>query len=224
MLADDAALFCNYYGVTADGNWEGVSILNRAVSDADFEKNHPDLPFDWKRRVDDAARRALSVRKNRIPPGLDDKILIGWNALMVSALVSASHTFQNEAYRVTARQTIDFLLRTFLTPDDPAKLLHTFSYRDKKAKIPAVLDDYANLIAALIDVYTLDFDAKYLRRAVDYCHAVQENFLDEASASFSKRAFRASRFGSPQQRNIRQCNSLGQQHHVFEPYSARFAD
>jgi uncharacterized protein YyaL (SSP411 family) len=81
VLGEDAALFCHHYGVTAGGNWEGKNILTRPEI--------PDLTPSEQQRLVAARQRLLEHRSRRIPPALDDKILLGWNALMNMACSKA---------------------------------------------------------------------------------------------------------------------------------------
>ena len=74
VLGDDAALFCDFYGVSAEGNWEGKNILTRP--------NVGDPRPDQRQRLAAAREQLLEHRSQRIRPALDDKILLGWNALM----------------------------------------------------------------------------------------------------------------------------------------------
>ncbi len=82
VLGEEEPLFAAYYNCTAVGNWEhGRNILHRRQSDADFAAAHklapavlPDLVRGWKQKM-------MAARAKRLRPGLDDKVLTGWNAL-----------------------------------------------------------------------------------------------------------------------------------------------
>ena len=125
----------------------------------------------------------LSVqRKNRIKPSLDDKILLGWNALMLQSIAKAAVVLDEPAYQKMAVANFVFLQKRFNNAADSSQLMHT--YKNGISKYPAFLDDYAYLIAALLQLYKTSFTENYLRIAADYCSYVIENFSDEESCFF----------------------------------------
>lgn len=178
LLGEDAALFCDFYDVREGGNWEHVSILRRLQSYEEYARlNDLDLAV-LKQRLRAGRERLFAHRAQRIRPGLDDKILLGWNALMASAYAAAFTALGREEYRAAALRSLDFCLEKFAQPDGEA-LFHT--WKNGQAQYDAFLDDYAFFIAALLDGYQISFDPRYLQRAGKYADYVLSYFSDPAS-------------------------------------------
>ncbi|HXB91000.1 MAG TPA: thioredoxin domain-containing protein [Puia sp.] len=176
VLKEDAALFCLYYGVTPQGNWEAKNILTRPGA-----ANRPAIEtVEWTpeqlRRLDKSRLRLLAHRSGRIRPALDDKILLGWNALMNIACSRAYAALGNEEYRDRAIQNHQFCRSHF---NGPGGIYHYFhSYKAGQAKYPAFLDDYSYLIASLIDLQEVTGDPAYLLEAKTILEFVCENFTE----------------------------------------------
>ncbi len=142
------ATFCRVYDVTPEGNFEhGQSILN-------LPKTLPQIAAmlgrDFDELVAELARdraKLLAVRERRVHPGLDDKVLVGWNGLMIEALAEAAGALDEPRYLAAAQRAAGFILEQMLRPD--GRLLH--SWRGGVAKLDAYLDDYACLTAALVE-------------------------------------------------------------------------
>lgn len=186
VLGDDADLFCAFYDVTEHGNWEEKNILWRLET---YEKFAEGIQRDtvWlKAKLRDCREKLFAVRSQRIWPGLDNKILLSWNALMVSAYTSAFTALGHEEYRQAAVRNVDFLLKNFSNlpstihhlPSTVHPLRHSLSQPD------AFLEDYAYLIAALVDVYQITFEARYLHLAEQYADHVLSAFHDVESGLF----------------------------------------
>lgn len=169
---EDAALFNAYYGVTVAGNWEGKNILTRKA-------DVPESP-DLRRRLDAACARLLEHRLKRIPPGLDDKILLGWNALMNVALSKAHAALGEDIYRDKAIANMRFLQNHLLAGDGRA----WYHARKGNASIPAFLDDYACLISAQIQLQEITGDAGWLKKAEETLHYVLDHFSDPDTGFF----------------------------------------
>src|SRR4051812_44516663 len=149
-LGDDLAdVALAHFGVTSAGNFEGANILVRATSDP------PELAeIKW---------RLLEARSARVRPGLDDKRLCSWNALMIAALAEAGAAFGRADY-LSAAVTCATFVETELR-DASGALLRTFNRG--RAKQPAFLEDHAYLLEAYIVVYESTFDERWFVRAVE---------------------------------------------------------
>ena len=173
-------LFCDYYGITQSGNFEGTNILNITKSKETLSKQY-NISID---KVEDILNETLEilykVRKKRIAPGKDDKILTSWNALMISALVSAYKVTDNEDYSDFAKKTINFIEKKLSY--DSNRLNHT--YKDGLAKINGYLDDYSYYINALLDVFEISANPFYLQRAIQYLDSLIIHFWDNNEKSF----------------------------------------
>jgi uncharacterized protein YyaL (SSP411 family) len=172
LLGEDADLFCAHFGVTEEGNWEGKNILNRA-------KDFPSDPAEVQ-RLEAARTRLLEYRRRRVPPALDDKILLGWNALMNIACSKAFAALGKEEYRERAVRNMRFL-RTRLKGEGIHFYFHSYK---EEARIPAFLDDYAFLIAALLELQEITGDGSYLLEARDILEEVIAHFGEEETGFF----------------------------------------
>ena len=172
VLGEDAGLFCARYGVTEGGNWEGANILIRAME-------IPGEPGVGE-RLEAARLRLLRHRAGRVPPALDDKILLGWNALMNIACCRAFAALGKEEYRDRAVRNMQFL-RSKLKGSGIHFYYH--SYKDG-ARIPAFLDDYANLITALLGLQEITGDTGYLEEARELLREVIAHFSEEGTGFF----------------------------------------
>lgn len=178
VLGEDSALFCKYYDVTEHGNWEEKNILNMDWSTAEFiQKNKLNIEEQaFEIFLKNARKKLLQERAKRIRPGLDDKILLDWNAMMISAYCKAYQALKIEAYKNTAVRALNLLLNKLKVAEDGLHLYH--SYKDGQAKHHAFLDDYALLIEALLEVYTISQDKSYLNLAQEYADFATNEFLD----------------------------------------------
>lgn len=177
--AADAGLFSGYYGVEPLGNWEGHNILWCPLSMEAFAVEVGQTPEELEARFAPIRSKLMAQRDLRIRPGLDDKILLSWNALMASAYAKAYTALGDEVYREAAVRNMDFLLKKFKR-DEFGGMYHTYKKvgdRDE-AQYSAFLDDYSYLIAALIDVYEISLETRYLRQAADYTEYTLAHFLD----------------------------------------------
>src|SRR4029077_9697412 len=140
-------LFCEYYDVTKKGNWEETNILRvkKPIGEFAAEKNMS-LP-EVKKILEKGKKQLLDKRSKRVRPLLDDKTILGWNALMNTALSKAFAATGNKTYRKLAIDNMQFLLDRF-SENDADEFYHT--WKNDIAKYPAFLDDYAFLIQALI--------------------------------------------------------------------------
>ncbi len=188
ILGDEADLFIKIFNITDDGNYvdhalggkTGASILhlNKRISEAAEEFN---LKSDELTLLMNSAREKLfNIRDKRIHPFKDDKILTDWNALMISALAKSSLVFNQLEYLAAAEKSMDFILSKMI--DANGLLLHR--YRQGEASFPGNIDDYAFVIAALIDLYEASFKTKYLKDAVRLNSELIKHFWDEKEGGF----------------------------------------
>ncbi|RAJ03899.1 hypothetical protein LX64_02776 [Chitinophaga skermanii] len=182
LPAEDAQLFCEYYDVTEEGNWEEQNIL---------WVQQPLKQFCATKGMDETlvsnsltASRAilLAERSHRIRPGLDDKILLGWNALMIHAISKAAAVLQEDSYKQMAVTAMEAVFAYFKQSGSEVALHHT--YKEKTAKYPAFVDDYAYLIRALIALQEVTGDLGYFDRADALVKYTNEHFADETQTFF----------------------------------------
>jgi len=157
-----------HWGVTEQGNFEGRSILVRAGSDDD----PPELP--------EIKRRLMAARDQRVRPGLDDKRLTSWNALMVSALAEAGAVLERADYLDAARACADFLLRELRCAD--GRVLRT--WKAGRGHLAGYLEDHAFLLEALLTLYEATFEARWFAEARALADVTIARFADEARGAF----------------------------------------
>ncbi|MDL5044460.1 hypothetical protein QQ054_00165 [Oscillatoria amoena NRMC-F 0135] len=173
-LGNDAPLFSAYYGVTEEGNWEhGKNILNRVFSEDDFLNQHNLTDEAWQDILNRCHQKLLHLRGQRVRPGLDDKILTGWNAMTIVGLVDAYLALQDEAILALARKNI-----TFLESNLTEKAVCFRSFRNGRSATEGFLEDYASLIQAYLKLYESDFNESWIRKATVLTEYVFEHFFD----------------------------------------------
>ncbi|MBF9142164.1 thioredoxin domain-containing protein [Hymenobacter properus] len=180
ILGDEEPLFSAYYNCTALGNWEhGRNILHRRQSDADFAAAHqltagivPELMAGWKQKI-------MAVRATRVRPGLDDKVLTGWNALMLQGLTDAYRAFGEPEFLVMAEHNAAFIQKNLR---NGAGLFRTC--KNGRASINGFLEDFALVIQAYISLYEVSFGESWLREAEALTEYVLDNFFDPAETQF----------------------------------------
>ncbi len=181
LLGEDATVFCELYNITNEGNWEHVNIPHLTITPAEFAKQHHTSSNELRVRIDRCIQILATHRRKRIRPLLDDKIILGWNALMNTAYVKAFAATGNEKYRQIAKKNMDFLLNVFQSAEG-SELYHV--WKDGKPKFSAFLDDYAYLIQALIRLQEIDPDTGLLEKAKLITQHVLTMFGDKSEAFF----------------------------------------
>lgn len=174
ILQSDYELLSNYYNVTELGNWEhGVNILKVDIAQQEFCKqyNLDETEFDIiLKRVNE---KLLLARNNRIKPGLDDKILTGWNAMMISGLIDAYYALQDQEIFNLALNNAKFIKKHLMSG---TKLFR--SWKDKPSATPGFLEDYAFVIQAWLNLYEATFDESWLYEAANLTEFVLQEFQD----------------------------------------------
>jgi uncharacterized protein YyaL (SSP411 family) len=169
LAGDSAPELVRYFGVTRDGNFTdphtGYSGNILHVVDRTEERSEA---------LTGVLATLLQARARRVRPGLDDKVLLGWNALFLRSLAEAAAALDRDDWMDVARRNARFLLSE-LRRDD-GRLLR--SWQDGRAAIPAFGEDYAALLGALLTLAQVD-DVEWLREAQTVADAMLELFADE---------------------------------------------
>ena len=177
----EATLFIDYYNVTPSGNWEhGKNILFRKGNNEKLAKKYGISEEEMQKQIENDKVTLLKTRSKRIRPGLDDKILTSWNALMLKGYVDAYRAFDEDKFMDAALKNADFLLKNSITKS--GKL--TRNHKDGRSSIAAMLDDYAFVISAFIDLYQADFNEKWLQKAEELTEYAVKHFFDTSSGMF----------------------------------------
>ena len=170
MLGDGAEPVIDFYGVSEGGNFEGRNILHLAGgADAAEPEGLAEM------------RRALyEARAKRVWPGLDDKRLTSWNALMIAALAEAGAVLEREDYLDAAAACADFIWEGMRDAD--GNLLRT--YKDGDAHLNAYLEDHAFLLEALLTLYEATFEQRWFERARALAETMIARFGDPERGGF----------------------------------------
>ena len=167
----DGLRFCQWYGITPEGNFEGKSIPN-LLGQSQFDQDPEDMA---------ALREQMyAYRLSRTALHRDNKVLTAWNGLVMAALARAGLVLDEPWYLDAARQTAEFLAEKLTTSD--GRLLAR--WRDGDAAHPGKLDDYAFLAYGLLELYSATFDASYLTRAVGLADCLLKLFFDGERGGF----------------------------------------
>ena len=166
-LGEDAARFCRRYGITKEGNFEGASIPNLLAGGADDDE------------TDKLLTHMYDFRKKRVAPHTDTKQLTAWNALAVAACAMAARILDDDHYRKTAKELVDFIERT-LTEGDAVFVGIT----DGKRAGAGFLDDYAFFIFALLQTHQATMERHYLDRAAALALRACALFGDDGDGFF----------------------------------------
>lgn len=179
--SDSAALFCEVFGVSSKGNWEGSTILNLPKSLEKIAKEK-EIEVSWlEGSLARAKRKLLQKRRERIKPGKDEKIILGWNGLMIETMAKAHQALNDETYLDSAKACASFVF-DFLKQQQSTALHHSF--QDGKPRFNAYLDDYSYFINGLISLFESEFDLRWLNWAEELANHVLKEFWDNTSSSF----------------------------------------
>lgn len=180
VLGADMEIFSAYYEVLPAGNWEGVNVL-RVVGDASVIAAQRGCSVDQIETVLERCRaQLLAHREQRIRPGLDHKILLGWNALMHAACSLAYRATQDTAWLTMGRRNMQFLLQKFQTANDDWHHACT----DGHQQGIAFLDDRVYLIRAWIEWHAITGEWAWLERSRVLMEDTLERFGDADSPLF----------------------------------------
>ena len=167
-LGDEFDEASKHFNITDQGNWEhGRSILMRDVSLGSDEKVNT-----WKNKL-------MAARDHRIRPGLDDKILAGWNAMTIRGLADAYGAFGDQKFLDAALHCTTFIETNMMSE----KRLYR-SYKDKRSSTEGFLEDYAFMIQAYLSLYQYTSDERLLSKAKQMCEYVVTDFFDPDDGYF----------------------------------------
>jgi uncharacterized protein YyaL (SSP411 family) len=180
ILQNDYELFADYYNVNEKGYWEEDKfILLRSKTDEEFAAGHKIAVDELKNKITALKKQLLDVRNQRILPGLDDKTLTSWNALMLRGYTDAFVVFGEKDFLDAALKNAGFILEKQLRPD--GGLNH--SYKNGKSSINGFLEDYAFVIDAFISLYQATFDEQWLSRAKQLADYSIGHFYDQSGST-----------------------------------------
>ena len=171
ILGKSAPDFNSYYQITEAGNWEhGRNILRR-----DPKTKDENITEELKAQK----QKLLAERAKRIRPGLDDKIITGWNAMTIQGLIDAYKALQDSKFLNLALKAIDFIETNLIVNSKVHR-----AFKNKHSQTEGFLEDYAFLIQAYTSLYQVTFNEAWLQKATTYTDYVQEHFYDAAEGYF----------------------------------------
>lgn len=180
VLKEDAEWFCEYFGVSEKANWEEGNILMISADKKDLASKLGITIEQFDEKIKNASNKLLLKREERIRPGLDDKALTSWNALMIKGFVDAYKALGKQEYLERAEKAIHFIETNLMKGEG-----HLYrNYKDGVSKINAFLDDYSFTIEAYISLYQASFKEDYLIKADRLMKVVMTHFSDEKSGMF----------------------------------------
>lgn len=178
VLGEDAGMWLEYFSVTEKGNWEGTNILKIQEEDQKFADLYDLKLEEFYQQLDEVKKKLYVYRSNRIPPAKDDKILLGWNALMNIALCNAAAALERQDYLDLAEEHGIWMLENFFD----GQWWH--SYKDGVKKYPAFLDDLAYLTKACIHLQEQTGNLKFVDIAKSLVGVLQEDFVEAETGLF----------------------------------------
>jgi len=185
-LGADAALVMDAYGVSGGANFEGKNILFAARELDVLAALHKTTQSEIETRLAAARQKLLALRAQRVKPARDEKILAGWNGLMLAAFAEAARVFKRDDYRAIAERNAEFIMRemrpsTALRSAQDARLLR--SWKDGVAKLNGYLEDYANLAEGLLALYETTFEPRWFIAARELADTMLAHFADPSAGS-----------------------------------------
>jgi uncharacterized protein YyaL (SSP411 family) len=172
----DADLFRDRYGVTETGNFEGATVLTVAESIPALAEAYDLDPETVESRLEEAREQVFAARSERPRPARDEKVLAGWNGLMISAFAAGAIVLGDDDLAATAESALAFLREHLWDPDE-GRLDRR--YKDGTVAIDGYLEDYAFLARGAFDSYQATGDVDHLRFALDLARAIEADFWDE---------------------------------------------
>ena len=172
--AEDGRRAATAFGVTAQGTFEhGRSVLERRVPLAELARAWGTSEDETRRWLDSVRARLLAERSKRVQPGRDDKVLAGWNGLMIRGLAFAARAFQRPEWAERAARAAGAVLDRQL---QGGRLFRV--HQDGTSKVDAFLEDWGGLAAGLVALYQATFEPRWLETAEQLADAAQERFWD----------------------------------------------
>ncbi len=176
---DEYALFSAFFGLNGPPNFEGAWHLRQAMGLEDLARSADRTPGAVRRVLDSARTKLLGQRAQRVRPARDEKILTGWNGLMIRGMAIAARALDRADLAESARRAADFLHQNLWRN---GRLLAVCT--DGRARLPAYLDDYAYLADGLLELLQTEWRSEYLSWATDLADCLLEHFEDRANGGF----------------------------------------
>jgi len=188
ILGTDASAWRRIFNMEEEGNFldeasgrkTGTNILHLGQSLSRWADETGAKETELKEQWDNTRRKLFEVRKKRIHPLKDDKVLTNWNGLMIAALSMGARILNDPEYTVIAEKSAEFILQNMM--DEKGRLLHRF--RDGEVAIPATAEDYAFFTHGLLELYGTTFNPSYLESAIQFTDIMISDFWDTEAGGF----------------------------------------
>ena len=180
VLGEDSPILKAHFGVVPGGNFErGATVLHIAAGPGELSRKFRMGEEEARARIEAAKRRLFAVREKRTRPGRDDKVILAWNALMISAFARAARVLGERRYLERALRAVRFVEERMTAGERLVR-----SYKEGPSNVSGFLDDYAFWVQALVDVYEACFDRRYLVEANRWMEIVVRLFWDDENPGF----------------------------------------
>lgn len=176
----EAEVFCQYYGVTPEGNFEGRNVLHIKLPIEEFSQQHHISVEEVRSLLNTARDKMLKKRESRLHPFKDDKIIVSWNGLMIDAMIRASLALKKPKFKEAAIKAANFIKSKLW------KGGHLFRrWRENESRFMGGIDDYAFLIRGLISLFEEDCGSEWLKWAIELTDVLQNEFKADKGAFYS---------------------------------------
>jgi uncharacterized protein YyaL (SSP411 family) len=169
-------------GITSEGNFEdvkGANILTRPLTIQELAARFSLKPEQVSQSLDPALEQLRRVRAQRVPPGRDDKIIVAWNGLTISALAQGAQVLGEPRYYQAAVKAAHFILQHQIKEGQLYRI-----WARGRISVPGFLEDYAFLANGLLDLFETDFDPFWLTEAGHLVDRMNALFLDPAAGMY----------------------------------------
>jgi uncharacterized protein YyaL (SSP411 family) len=184
VLKEDATVFSDYFNVNKRGYWEHENYILLRHDDDDVVAKRNNLSVEGLLKIiSKSKKKLLSVREKRIHPGLDNKILTSWNALMLKGYVDAYNAFEEKDFLMAAEKNAAFLMKYSMVNDKLCHLAELRSSEEKKIRF-GFLEDHSFTIEAFIALYQATNEESYLYKAEELMQYCLKHFQDPNSGMF----------------------------------------
>lgn len=184
ILKEEADLFCIYYQISDDGNWEeeGTNILMRNLEDSELASRLGINEKELAVKISESKKKLLEARAIRVRPALDNKILASWNGMMLKAYTDAYRVFGDTEFLRKAKLSAAFIQNKLMSGDEIIRVYNSNNSSEEWSG--AFLDDYAFVIDGLIGLYEASFEESYLYKAKQLADYTLSGFHDPESGMF----------------------------------------
>jgi uncharacterized protein YyaL (SSP411 family) len=180
-LGADGHWFNDVFGISATGNFEhGTSVLHLTDSPENLASKYKLSIDEFWQKLETFKKRVLKERDKRVRPQRDEKVLVGWNSLMISAFVDGYRVTGESKYLDAAKDATRFILNELITKE--GRLLRTWG--KGKAKLNAYLDDYSYFVQALLDMASVDGELIWYQNARRLTDHMLRHFWDSEQDNF----------------------------------------